>query len=204
MIPEHIRERIDRVRREPVEIVPYDARWSALFVEERNRLIGLFPALIRRVEHFGSTAVPGLAAKPIVDMLIEVASLDETRAQIVPVLEGAGYDYFWRPTDGDETPPFYAWFIRRDGAGRRTHHIHMVERDYPQWESLLFRDYLIAHDDIAAEYVQVKRQLAAEFPNDREAYTNGKGAFIRQVTAEARETLTPKPVEPSDSGRARD
>ena len=204
MIPEHIRERIDRVRREPVEIVPYDARWPELFVEERNRLIGLFPALIRRVEHFGSTAVPGLAAKPIVDMLIEVASMDETRAQIVPILEGVGYDYFWRPSDGDETPPFYAWFIRRDEAGRRTHHIHMVERDYPQWESLLFRDYLIAHDEIAAEYVRVKRRLAAEFPNDRDAYTNGKGTFIRRVTADAREMLTPRPAAPSNSGRARD
>ena len=187
MIPDDVRDRIERVRREPVEIVPYDPRWPELFVEERDRLIAMFPALIRRVEHFGSTAGPGLAAKPIVDMLIEVASLDDTREQIVPVLEGAGYDYFWRPSEGDDVPRFYAWFIRRDDQGRRTHHLHMVERDYAQWEALLFRDYLIGHAAVAAEYVNVKRQLAAEFPNDREAYTNGKGAFIREITARAAE-----------------
>ena len=190
MIPDDVRDRIERVRREPVEIVPYDPRWPELFVEERDRLIAMFPALIRRVEHFGSTAVTGLAAKPIVDMLIEVASLDDTREQIAPVLERAGYDYFWRPSDGDDVPPFYAWFIRRDNQGRRTHHVHMVERDYPQWEALLFRDYLIAHAAVAAEYMDVKRQLAAQFPTDREAYTDGKGAFIRRVIACAREDAT--------------
>ena len=77
-------------------------------------------------------------------MLIEVTSLEETTAQIVPVLEADGYDYLWRPTSGDDMPPFYAWFIKRDKEGQRTHHIHMVERDFPQWEALLFRDYLIA------------------------------------------------------------
>ena len=187
MIPDDVRDRIERVRREPVEIVPYDSRWPELFVAERDRLLSMFPAHIRRVEHFGSTAVPGLAAKPVVDMLIEVASLDETRSQIVPVLERAGYDYFWRPSEGDHVPPFYAWFIRRDNQGRRTHHIHMVERDYPQWEALSFRDYLIAHPETAAEYLNVKRRLAAEFPNDREAYTEGKGVFIREITARATE-----------------
>ena len=186
MIPAHLRERIARIQRELVEIVPHDSRWRQLFVEERDRLRGLFPALVRRIEHFGSTAVSGLAAKPIVDMLVEVTSLEDAKAQIVPALEGDGYDYFWRPSEGDDIPPFYAWFIRRDRRGERTHHIHMVERDYPQWESLLFRDYLIAHPDVAVEYAELKRQLAAEFPNDRASYTDGKGEFIRQVTDRAR------------------
>jgi len=189
VIPDQLRERIDRVRRESVEIVPYDPRWPQLFAEERDRLNTLFPALIRRIEHFGSTAVVGLAAKPVVDMLVEVTSLEDANAQIVPVLEGAGYDYFWRPSDGDETPPFYAWFIRRDHQARRTHHIHMVERDFPNWESLLFRDYLIACPEVAREYADLKRRLAAEFPNDREGYTNGKGEFIRAATSRARQRL---------------
>ena len=189
MIPEHLRERIERLGRETVEIVPYDSRWHGLFLEERARLVDLFPALVRRVEHMGSTAVPGLSAKPIVDMLIEVTSLEATTAQIVPVLEGDGYDYLWRPTSGDDVPPFYAWFIKRDKEGRRTHHIHMVERDFPQWEALLFRDYLIAHPDVAQQYLEVKLRLAAEFPNDRTAYTDGKGEFVRRVTDMARATL---------------
>ena len=189
MMPDPLRERIERFRREAVEIVPYDPRWPRLFAEERDRLARLFPAIIRRIEHFGSTAVPGLDAKPIVDLLVEVTSLDDTKAQIVPVLEGAGYDYFWRPTDGDEAPPFYAWFIRRDERAARTHHIHMVERGYPQWESLLFRDYLLAHPDVASAYVELKRKLAAEFPHDRSAYTEGKGDFIRAVTERARRSV---------------
>jgi GrpB-like predicted nucleotidyltransferase (UPF0157 family) len=189
VIPEHLRERVERLQREKVDIVPYDLRWPQLFEEERARLVALFPAIIRRVEHFGSTAVPGLSAKPIVDMLVEVASLEDTRSQIVPVLEGAGYDYVWRPTTGDDTPPFYAWFIKRNTDGERTHHIHMVERDFPQWEALLFRDYLIAHAAAAQQYVDVKRRLAAQFPNDRSAYTDGKGEFVRRIIDAARERM---------------
>jgi GrpB-like predicted nucleotidyltransferase (UPF0157 family) len=186
VIPEHLRERIERLQRERVDIVSYDSRWPQLFLEERARLVALFPAFVGRVEHFGSTAVPGLSAKPIVDMLVEVTSLDDTKAHVVPVLEANGYDYIWRPTIGDDTPPFYAWFIKRNTDGQRTHHIHMVERDFPQWESLLVRDYLIAHSDVAQQYVDVKRRLAAECPNDRAAYTDGKGEFVRRVTDAAR------------------
>ena len=186
MIPEHLRERIERLGRETVVIVPYDSRWPMSFADERARLETLFPGLIRRVEHFGSTAVPGLSAKPIVDMLVEVTSLDETKEEIVPVLEGDGYDYIWRPTSGDDGPPFYAWFIKRDMQGNRTHHIHMVEHDFPQWDELLFRDYLIAHPDVARQYVDLKQRLAGQFSNDRIAYTEGKGDFIRRVTALAR------------------
>jgi GrpB-like predicted nucleotidyltransferase (UPF0157 family) len=186
VIPEHLRERIERLGRETITIAPYDPRWSLLFVEERDRLVALFPSVIRRVEHIGSTAVPNLPAKPIVDMLVEVTSLDETTAQVVPVLEGEGYDYLWRPSSGDDVPPFYAWFIKRDARGQRTHHVHMVERDFPQWEAVLFRDHLIAHPDVAREYVDLKAGLAAQFPNDRTAYTDGKTEFVRRVTDVAR------------------
>jgi GrpB-like predicted nucleotidyltransferase (UPF0157 family) len=186
VIPEHLRERIERLGREKVEIVPYDPSWPDVFRDERDRLLHRFPTIVRRVEHVGSTAVPRLSAKPIVDMLVEVTSLDETTAQIVPALEADGYDYLWRPTSGDDVPPFYAWFIKRNTDGQRSHHIHMVERDFPQWEALLFRDYLIAHPDAAQQYVDVKRRLASEFPNDREAYTDGKTEFVRRITDIAR------------------
>ena len=190
MIPQHLRERIERLGREAIVIAPYDPGWPAIFLDERGHLTGLFPRLIRRVEHIGSTAVPNLSAKPIVDMLVEVSSLDETTAQVVPVLEAQGYDYLWRPTSGDDVPPFYAWFIKRDNRRQRTHHIHMVERDFPQWEALLFRDYLIAHSETARQYVDLKIRLAAQFPNDREAYTGGKGEFVRRITDVARGSVS--------------
>jgi len=115
-------------------------------------------------------------------MLVEVTDVGETRIRIAPVLEAQGYDYFWRPTHGDDVPPFYAWFIKRDPQTRaRTHHIHMVEKSFQHWDQLLFRDYLIQHADVAREYERLKLELAAKYANDREAYTNGKSGFIADV-----------------------
>lgn len=182
-------ERLARVLREQVAVVDYDPRWPEMFRRERDHLLDCLPrALIRRIEHFGSTAVPGLAAKPIVDMLVEVAGLKEVREIVVPLLEAQGYDYFWRPTTGDDGPPFYAWFVRRDPeTGLRTHHIHMVEADFDvHWDRLLFRDYLILRRDLALEYERLKRRLAALSPGDRVAYTRGKTEFILRVTGEAK------------------
>jgi GrpB-like predicted nucleotidyltransferase (UPF0157 family) len=181
----------DRVRRavqEKIDIVEYDPSWPRLFLEEKEHLLASIPAgIIKRIEHFGSTAVPGLAAKPIIDMLVEVTSLEETRSVIVPILESEGYDYFWRPAFGNDTPPFYAWFIKRDSKGRRTHHIHMVESHFEHWDRLIFRDYLIMNPEVAEEYRGLKIRLAREFPNDRVAYTNGKSEFIMRVMAKARQ-----------------
>ena len=181
-------ERIHRAVHEDVSIVPYDPEWPRLFLEEKEHLLACLPReFIGRIEHFGSTAVPGLAAKPIIDMLVEVTSLEEARLRIVPILESQGYDYFWRPTWGDDTPPFYAWFIKRDSSGKRTHHIHMVESHFEHWERLLFRDYLTAHPDVAGEYQRLKMRLAAEYPNDRVAYTKGKTDFIMRVMEMAKQ-----------------
>jgi GrpB-like predicted nucleotidyltransferase (UPF0157 family) len=179
---ETLEDRIKRVLQEEVSIVPYDPAWPRMFEEEKKHLLACLPQhLIRRVEHFGSTAIPGLAAKPIVDLLVEVDSLEETKARIAPVLEAQGYDYFWRATHGEDGPPFYAWFIKRNSAGVRTHHIHMVESDFEHWDRLLFRDYLIAELETAKEYETLKLALARDYPNDRIAYTNGKTEFVVRV-----------------------
>ena len=116
---------------EDVDVVPYDPRWPELFEEERAHLLSCLPlGIMRRIEHFGSTAVPGLCAKPVVDILVEVVSLEETRQKIPPILEAQGYDYFWRPLGNENVPPYYAWFIKRGLHGERTHHIHMVEAHF--------------------------------------------------------------------------
>jgi len=184
-----LEERVQRATREDIAIVPYDSSWPELFREQADRLRSCLPAgLIRRIEHFGSTAVPGLAAKPIIDLLVEVRSLRAARVEIAPILQAQGYEYFWRPTFGDDVPPWYAFFIRRDQRGTRTHHIHMVTRCSAfreHWDRLLFRDYLVAHPKTADEYARLKTELAAMHPNDRVAYTSGKSAFIERVTAEA-------------------
>lgn len=185
---ETLEERIRRVLQEDVSLVPYDPSWPQMFEDEKRHLMECLPQdLIRRIEHFGSTAVPGLRAKPVVDMLVEVSSLEETRASVAPLLEAQGYDYFWRPTHGDDGPPFYAWFIKRNSDWIRTHHVHMVERDFEHWDRLLFRDYLIEHPQTAGEYEALKMALARGHKNDREAYTNGKTEFVVRVTQVAKE-----------------
>jgi GrpB-like predicted nucleotidyltransferase (UPF0157 family) len=184
---ETLEEKIARVVKEEVAVVPYDPCWPDMFEQERLHLQSCLPAdLVKRIEHFGSTAVPGLAAKPIVDILVEVASLDETKQRIAPILEAQGYDYFWRPSWGDDAPPFYAWFIKRDKDGNRTHHIHMVEAQFEHWDRLLFRDYLIEHPDVAQEYGNLKKKLSNAHYIDRVAYTQAKSDFITRVTEEAK------------------
>jgi len=184
---ETLEEKVRRVTAEDVAVVPYDPRWPALFAAERDELRACLPAaLVGRIEHFGSTAVPGLAAKPIIDMLVETADENEARRVAVPILEARGYDYFWRPAFDDDKPPFYSWFIKRDAAGRRTHHIHMVGADSELWDRLLFRDYLVAHPGMARAYGELKRRLAETHRGDRVAYTRGKAEFIAGVMSRAK------------------
>ena len=107
---------------------------------------------------------------------------------VVPILERQGYDYFWRPTIGDDGPPFYAWFIKRDPrSGARTHHVHMVEPTFAtHWDRLLFRDRLRENPDVARRYQELKLRLAAGCAHDRVAYTRGKTEFILRETELAR------------------
>ncbi|MCD4744884.1 MAG: GrpB family protein [Bacteroidales bacterium] len=179
-----LKQRIAEAIREEVSLVPYNPEWPDLFELEAKFLWNKLPkSLVIRIEHFGSTAIPGMAAKPIIDILIEVSSLKETRRQIVPLLESEGYDYFWRPEF--DKPPMYAWFIKRNNKGKRTHHIHIVEADSKLWDRLYFRDYLREFPDEAKRYGELKQFLSDRQPNDRVAYTKGKTDFIISITKKA-------------------
>jgi len=114
-------DRIQRLVRERIDIVAYDPAWPESFQRERDHLLACLPnELIRRIEHFGSTAVPGLAAKPIIDILVEVSDLQATRARIAPILAAQDYEYFWRPTHGDDMLPHFNGaspaLVERDGG----------------------------------------------------------------------------------------
>jgi GrpB-like predicted nucleotidyltransferase (UPF0157 family) len=179
---ESLADKVARVLRDEVSIVPYDPCWPAAFEAERDHLLAcLPPGLITRIEHFGSTAVPGLVAKPVIDLLIETPDLNEIRQRVAPLLAAQGYDYFWRPTHGDDGPPWYAWLIKRDATGQRTHHLHIVEPGFPQWEGLRFRDLLRCQPALAQAYGELKLRLADAFCQDRVAYTAGKRAFIENA-----------------------
>jgi GrpB-like predicted nucleotidyltransferase (UPF0157 family) len=178
-----LEQRIQEAIREEILVVPYDPRWPQLFQDEAEFLRARLPkSLIERIEHFGSTAVPGLAAKPVIDILVQVSSLEDTRTQIVPLLESEGYEYFWRT----DRLPAYAWFIKRNTESKRTHHLHMVEADSKLWERLYFRDYLRDFPEEAGRYSDLKLSLAEKYPNDRVAYTEGKSAMVESLTETAR------------------
>ena len=178
-----LEQRIEEAVREEISIAPYNPGWTNLYEDEAASLRRKLPQpLLIRIEHFGSTAVPGLAAKPVIDMLVQVSSLEEARGQIVPILEAEGYDYFWRT----DVSPAYAWFIKRDSGGKRTHHIHMVEADSILWERLYFRDYLREFPEEARRYAELKQSLAEKHPNDRLAYTAGKAEYVMAITGRAK------------------
>lgn len=176
-----------------IALVEYDPRWPSQFAQEAARIqAALGKELIVAVEHFGSTAVPGLSAKPIIDMLVGVRSVAEARAQAVPALESLGYAFWY-----DNPNPAHLFFVKGlPPNGPRTHHIHMMEpgtfRDpknegFLFWDRLLFRDYLRAHPDEVQRYKAIKSDLASQYPDDREAYTDGKTEYVYGVMQKARE-----------------
>lgn len=163
---------------EPVRVVAYDPRWPRLFEVERGRVEAAIGAWAVRIEHIGSTAVPGLAAKPVLDLLVEVGSPGDADRCIRP-LEEIGYAYW-----AGDPKPYRRYFVRFANADRtaRTHNLHVVEAGHGFGaERLLFRDYLRAYPGTAHEYARLKRELAARFYHDREAYTAAKTEFVREV-----------------------
>jgi GrpB-like predicted nucleotidyltransferase (UPF0157 family) len=182
-------QRITELMRERIAIVPYDEQWPLRYADIEMKLQRSLPVdLVTRMAHIGSTAVHGLSAKPIIDVQVEVTSLDRVRREVVPIMRDLGYEYIWRPTMGEEAP-FYAWFIGRNAVGERTEHIHMVEPDTASADRILFRDFLRAHASEALRYEALKRSLHAAHPNDRAAYTCGKTDFIASIVTNARNTL---------------
>lgn len=162
-------------REAPVRIEPYDASWPTLFDRERVILLDtIAPWLAGPIEHIGSTAVPGLSAKPVIDIMAAVESLDASRPAIA-ALAKIGYVYF--PYRAD----VMHWFCK-PSAAVRTHHLHLVPLDSSLWrERITFRDYLRSNPAKAAEYAGLKQRLAHEHEFDREAYTDAKEPFVREV-----------------------
>lgn len=180
-------ERVRRVLQDKIELRPYDPSWPARFAAEAAHLREILADLpLLDLQHVGSTAVPGLCAKPIVDILITVPDLEVFKARALTRFPSPTYDYFWSPSEGEDGPPFYAFFIKRDEQGLRSHHIHVVEPGFRIGECVVFRDYLRRHPEIAAEYAALKQNLAAQHAQQRLAYCDGKTAFIRRFTDLAR------------------
>jgi GrpB-like predicted nucleotidyltransferase (UPF0157 family) len=161
-------------RNAEVEIVEYDPTWPAAYRAERVRLAPLL-ANGAELHHFGSTAVLGLAAKPVIDM---IALVDDLDAPIAALVRRGGYQY---------PPAFNATLAHRrflcyPTAAYRTHHLHLVDEPRELERRLRFRDRLRADPVLAGEYVALKRALAERYSDDREAYTEAKSEFVKRHT----------------------
>jgi len=161
------------LQRKIVKLVPYSPEWPRLFAQEERLLRAAIGAYVVDIQHVGSTAIPGMEAKPIIDIAVGLRRLEDVEKCIEP-LERLGYEY-------DEEHPDRHFFVKGDPS-RRTHYLHMVEWDSEAWRSYIrFRDYLRQHKEVAEEYARLKRELAWKSRGNRDFYTPGKAEFVQSV-----------------------
>ena len=167
-----------------IEVVDHDPSWRGRFETERDLLSRALGEVALKVHHVGSTAVPGLAAKPVIDILIEVTGLDALDA-LNGRMEALGYE-----PKGEFGIPGRRYF--RKGGSDRSHHIHaFVCGDSNITRHIAFRDYLRAHPEVAREYGALKKRIAKECDNDVARYCDGKDAYVKRIEAVAVEEMAP-------------
>jgi GrpB-like predicted nucleotidyltransferase (UPF0157 family) len=181
-----VRHKFGVMRSDAIVIVPYDFDWPQAFERERALIEdALSPVIVRPIEHIGSTSVPGLPAKAIIDMLAVVATIDDVTKGRRANLEAVGWLHAPEQEDAEDRRLSYC----TPTIEHRTHHLHIVEERLVDWRGwIAFRDYLRTHPEIASQYAELKRSLAAAHgadPNDRSAYRAGKATFVEHVTAAA-------------------
>ena len=161
-----------------VRLVPYRPEWAALYEQEKARVMEAIGTHVLDVQHVGSTAIPGIVAKPVLDIAIAVAEFEAATVCIAP-LQALGYRY-----RGENGIPRRHYFVRGEP---RSHQIHMLETDGSEWERMIrFRDYLRAHPETAAEYAALKQRLAALHPTEVQRYADAKRPFVERILALAR------------------
>jgi len=165
----------------PILVVPYSTVWPAEFVREKQRLIEAIGAWMVDIEHIGSTAVPGLAAKPTVDILIAIDSL-ENSAHLITPLKKLGYTYI--PEYEVDLPE--RRYFSKGSCAEDAFHLHIVEKDTTFWRRhIAFRDYLRSHPVEMQQYARLKIDLADQYQADRSGYTDAKTAFIKAIEEKA-------------------
>lgn len=163
-----------------VQISQYDASWPRLYAQEASRIRAAMGRLLLDIQHVGSTSIPGMQAKPIIDIAIAVSSFEES-VVCVPDVEALGYTY-----RGEYGIPRRHYFVK---GNPRTHHLHIVENGSREWQThLLFRNTLRADATLLRRYAELKQRLAREFSKDRQAYQDGKREFISEVITQVRGT----------------
>lgn len=159
-----------------INVIPYQSHWKFLFEREADLLRSTLGDKALRIEHIGSTSIPGMVAKPIIDIMVAVKSLKEAE-ELIPVLESNGYEY--RTPD---TVLERMFFVKESSPMYRTHHLNLTQRDSGFWENqLTFRDYLRVHAEIASEYGDLKKRLAETYAHTHQLDPDGKTEFVSRV-----------------------
>lgn len=171
----------------PIILSAYNPAWPEWFAEEKMNLEKLIGNVIYHISHIGSTSVPGLLAKPTVDILIEIP----TDTDIEALKSALPYPEYIQMPDSDkaDVPPLHLMFVKgytNLGFAKKVYHIHV--RYIGDWDEVYFCEYLTAHPEVADEYAALKRKLKEKFEYDRDSYTDAKGEFIKAVTKLARKT----------------
>lgn len=178
-----------------VRLFPHSRQWNAFYEDERDGLLAALGSHILAIQHIGSTAIPDMPAKPIIDIAASVGGEDEVPACIQP-LATRGYEY-----KGEYGLPGRHFFVK---GTPHTHYLHVVASTSQHWRSwMLFRDYLTSTPDLAAEYAELKKRLAEEHSSDRNSYTKAKGTFIEKALRQAEEHWRNTYVEPSSDPQGR-
>lgn len=163
-----------------VEVVPHDPRWREAFEAEAQAVAAALGETVVAIHHIGSTSIPDIHAKPVVDLLVEVSDVAETDARS-PAMESLGYEVL-----GEYGIPGRRYFRKDDPQGIRTHNLHAFQAGSAQVERhLAFRDYLTAHPADARRYSELKRQLAEQHPRSMDGYMDGKDGFIQEIDRRA-------------------
>ena len=163
-----------------VEVVPYNYDWQDLFQAEAKQWFDLLNSNVIAIHHIGSTAIPNIYAKPIIDLLIEVKQINQVD-QCNTAIAAKNYDIM-----GEYGIPGRRYFRKHNSVGIRTYHIHIYEQNSPQIQRhLAFRDYMRTHPKDAQKYSQLKQELALKYPEDIESYMDGKDKFIKDIDQKA-------------------
>lgn len=168
------------LKRGTVQLQQYDSNWAVEFENEKKSLIEALGPFANGIEHIGSTSVPGLEAKPLIDMIVPIDNLDDVTV-IIPSLIRMGYEHM--PERIFATRAFFPKGPRE----KRTHHLSFVNTDSMEFrDAIAFRDMLRSDEDIRDAYRNLKKKLAERYEDDRYAYTEAKQKFIEAVLERAR------------------
>lgn len=164
------------LKRGTVKLEAYDPEWATLFELEKERIQDVLKKDAFGIEHIGSTAIPGMDAKPILDLMVAVDSIEDY-SQFTPKLESLGYS-FMRDNRSEQEHVLYV----KGPEECRTHYLKLTTQGSRFWrEHILFRDFMILHPDRAEDYKKLKHELLEKFADDRPRYTNDKAAFIIEM-----------------------